>query len=348
MNNAVRVLSTTIALLGAVLLTACGGGGGGGGGGSSSGGGIEGGTHKRLKIINGCATEPVWIQYIESGSSGGGVLGAPNRYKLAALNDFIEYDIPDKGIASLRFWPGYGCDADGNNCAIGASGGPPSLGFSCPSVGCSPPIDSKFEATFACLPPLTGAKCQVNPSAAPNTPLGSLDWWNTSMVDGFTVPIKARVIGYCPAGPQAGGPGGPPGGEMDCSGLHFSDCPTNENLSTDGAYPALNSVDLRLLHPTTATQSGCFSPVGKLTYSQWNAGFTTYAPTDPQARMYACPTPPISSTQCTAGPANRTLYRNNIHSRCQTYTYAYDDGYGLSTCPGQATTTYEVTFYCPL
>jgi hypothetical protein len=316
-----------------------------------------GGTHKRLKIINGCAAQPVWIQYLESGSSSGGSLvGATNRLKLTGAGSFVEYNIPDKGISGVRFWPGYGCDANGHNCTIGPSGGPAALGFTCPPHHCAPPIDSKFEATFACLSPLSGSQCQTNPSDPAGGPLGRLDWWNTSMVDGFTVPIKAQVFGNCPVGMQADGPGGPPGGLMDCSNVRWSDCPTNENLNPRSAmggntmypdYPVYNSVDLRLNNPGTGAMAGCWSPASKLTTSQWNPGFTVYPPEDPHSQWFACPTPPISVEQCHAGPANSSKFRNNIHAKCQTYTYAYDDGYGLSTCPGDANTRYEITFYCP-
>jgi hypothetical protein len=62
---------------------------------------------KRLKIINGCG-QPMWIQYLNG--NGGGSLTAPNRFQLATLNSFIEYDIPDVGIAGVRFCPPCHCD----------------------------------------------------------------------------------------------------------------------------------------------------------------------------------------------------------------------------------------------
>jgi hypothetical protein len=317
-----------------------------------------GGSHKRLKLINGCSTAPVWIQYLESGSSSGGTFGgAPNRVKLAALNNFVEFNIPDKGISGVRFWPGYGCDANGANCAVGASGGPASLGFTCPPApaGCGPPIDSKFEASFGCLPPLTGSQCQSNPSA-PGTYLGSLDWWNTSMVDGYTVGVKVQVTGNCPAGMQADGPGGPPGGVIDCMNVKWSDCPTTENLNPYAMmgnnaaypnYPEYNNLNLLLKHPNTGATAGCWSPASKLTTSQWNTGFTVYPPADTHSQWFACPTPPISVDQCHNGPAPKSKFRANVHAKCNTYTYAYDDGVGLLTCPGNAATTYTVTFGCP-
>lgn len=321
-------------------------------------------TSKRLKIINGC-TEPIWIQY-HTGFNGG-ALNAPNRFRLPAPGSFIEYDIPDKGLAGVRFWPGMGCDAEGHNCQIGASGGPPSMGFTCPaSIGCAPPVDSKFEGTFGCLSSISPGSCQANPSDG--RPLGRLDWWNTSMVDGYTLPMRVRVVGNCPAGPQPDSPGGPIGGVVDCSGLRLADCPRSEDLSTNGQFsqspgsPAgttLQSQDLLLRRPNpdgtySSVIAGCMSPSAKLTSGQWQSipqppfTGTTYAPTDMQAQWYACPSPPISPEQCMAGPAAVTAYATMIHSRCNnTYAYAYDDVAGLLTCPAATDLRYEVTFYCP-
>jgi Carbohydrate binding module (family 6)/Thaumatin family len=307
--------------------------------------GTANGTHKRLKIINGCGQD-MWIQWL---TAPGIAFNGPNRHRLSGLGSSVEYDIPDKGLPAMRFWPGLGCDAGGHNCQVGASGGPPNLGFTCPPGGCAPPIDSKFEGTFGCIPGVADGNCAQNPSA-PGQPLGRGDWWNASAVDGYTVPLKVQVFGNCPTGPQPApvfGPGGPPGGVIDCSSLRVFDCPINENLSTDGQFPQLSNVSLLATNPTTGAVGGCYSPSAKLTFSQWAAGFTTYPPDAPQARMYACPTPPITPEQCSSGPADRTAYRNMIHSHCATYAYPYDDGFGLASCPAATNLRYEVTFYCP-
>ncbi len=305
-------------------------------------------THKRLKIVNGCG-QPMWVFY-QTGFQGG-VLNAPNRHRLGGLGSFIEYDIPDKGLAGVRFWPGMGCDATGNNCLIGASGGPASDGFTCPAmIGCAPAVDSKFEGTFGCISPIASGQCQQNPSAPPGTPLPRDDFWDTSMVDGYTLPLRLVVRGTCPLG----NPGGPPGGVIDCSTLRFSDCPQNEDLSTNGQFPALGNQNLLLRHPNTNQIVGCYSPVAKLTFVHWQSlprppfFGTTFAPTDPQARMYACPTPPVSVEQCRTGPVINTDFVNLIHNRCNnTYAYAYDDVAGLSRCPAATNVSYEVTFFCP-
>jgi hypothetical protein len=290
----------------------------------------------------------MWMQWLNDPSGAGGTFNAPNRQAVSA-NGSITYQIPDKGLASMRFWPAYGCDGSGNNCRVGASGGPASLGFTCPAVGCAPPIDSKFEATFGCITGIASGSCQGNPSGG-GTPLGRNDWWNTSAVDGYTSGFQVRVNGYCPVGAVSSGdfagPGGPTNGLINCLNLSMSGCPTAENMSTNGQFGHLSSVNLRRTHPTLGGNVGCYSPAGKLTFANWGNS-PVYTPAAPEAQWYTCPTPPISPTQCSAGPANSTQFRNYVHSVCPTYAYAYDDGFGLSTCPASTLTTYEVTFGCP-
>ena len=289
----------------------------------------------------------MWIQWLNDPTNAGGAFSAPNRQAVGA-GGAVTYNIPDKGLASMRFWPAYGCDGAGNNCRVGASGGPASLGFTCPAAGCAPPIDSKFEATFGCITGIAAGSCQGNPSGG-GSALGRNDWWNTSAVDGFTSGYQVRVNGYCPVGGVTSGdfagPGGPAGGVINCLGLNVSGCPTTENLSANGQFPAQASMNLRANNPAGGV-AGCYSPAGKLTYSNWGNS-PTFAPQAPQAQWYACPTPPISPAQCSAGPANSTKYRNYIHSVCPSYAYAYDDGFGLATCPASTLVTYDVTFGCP-
>lgn len=306
-----------------------------------------GATHPRLTVRNGCLTKPMTIHWLTAPGFRGGQFNAPNHNSIPAGGS-MTYNIPDKGLASMRFWPAFDCDATGQNCRVGSSGGPAEFGFSCPPQGCAPPIDSKFEATFGCITGIADGGCQQNPSA-PGQPLGRNDWWNSSAVDGFTVPMKVTVSGFCPTGPintaPFWGPGGPSNGVIDCSALRVSQCPTTENLSADGRFPALSNVNLIANNPAGGV-AGCYSPAGKLTYSNWGNA-PTYAPAAPEAQWYTCPTPPISPEACAAGPADRSKYRNYIHSVCPTYAYAYDDGFGLSSCPASTLTTYDVTFYCP-
>lgn len=262
-------------------------------------------------------------------------MNAPHQTLLAGHGHY-DYPIPSRGIAGLRFWPGYGCDASGNNCQIGQSGGPSSQGFSCPSYGCAPPIDSKFEGTFGCLPSVPAAQCQINPSSPTHDPLPRADGWDTSMVDGFTLPFRVRVIGTCP--------GGPTNNTIDCSSLPMSQCPTAENLSTGGTYPDLAAESMLLTNPSTSSSGGCYADCSRLTMSQWSG--LSYLPSSGQAQMYCCPTPPIQPAACRLGPVASTAYTQLVHLTCpQVYAYSYDDGTGLFSCP--AGVQYEVTFYAP-
>ena len=288
----------------------------------------------RLRIINGCS-ESLWV-FWQLGYHGG-QMPAPHQIRLNP-DDHIDYPIPDMGLAGVRFWPGYGCDDTGNNCRIGQSGGPADQGFTCPAWGCAPPIDSKFEGTFGCMPYVPSGACLINPSSPTHDPLPRTDGWDTSMVDGFTLPYRVRVFGNCGRGPL--------NNEIDCSSLSMFVCPTGEDLSSGGAYPTLASVDLRLFTPSDAGHqiAGCYSDCSRLTMSQW--GGMSYGPRDTRALSYCCPTPPVTPAACSAGPVSRTGYTRIVHLHCpQVYAYAYDDGTGNWTC--DAGTKYEVTFYCP-
>lgn len=286
----------------------------------------------RLRVING-SQGTLWIFY--QIGSGGGSLPTAHQIRLAA-GAHVDYPIPAAGLAATRFWAGSGCDATGNNCVIGQSGGPASQGFSCPGYGCAPPVDSKFEGTFGCLPSVPASRCQINPSSPTRAPLPRADSWDTSMVDGFTLPFTVRVIGNCPGGPR--------NNTIDCSSVAMSACPAAENLSTNGQFPALASVNMLLTNPQNAARAGCYSDCGRLTFSQWNG--MSYAPQSPQAQMYCCPTPPIQPGACRVGPVASTSYTQLVHRTCpQVYAYGYDDGTGLFSCP--AGVRYEVTFFAP-
>ena len=272
----------------------------------------------RLRIINGCAKDPLWIANFAFNKS-----YIPQDLKLEA-GAAHEFAIPEEGLAATRFWAKWGCDAKGNACEIGQSGGP---GESCGPDGCDPPIDSKFEATFGCMP---GSKtpCAVNPSDLTQQ-IGPTDWWDVSQVDGWTLPYKVDIVGECPMAPK----------QIDCSRLSLHSCPTNEDLGLGGKGESLQ------LLGSDGTVAGCYAPCAKLTYSQLGQGHT-FTPESPEAQNYCCPTPPITPAQCSAGPVIQTQYVKAVHELCPgVYAYAYDDGMGLAQCP--AGTRYDVTFYCP-
>ncbi len=159
----------------------------------------------------------------------------------------MSYYIPDMGVAATRFWAAYGCDAQGNNCQLGNSGGTQgSVTLPCSPAGCAPPVDSKIEGTFGCIPGTT--PCQANPSNG--QPLTAVDWIDTSMVDGFTLPYKATVTGTCTAAPK--------NNTIDCTKLSPSVCPTGDNLSYNLQNQSVNSafasMNLNLVNPSQNTK----------------------------------------------------------------------------------------------
>jgi len=230
----------------------------------------------------------------------------PTNLKLGPGEEYT-YVMPGQTtVAATRFWPKMGCDSNGEDCSMGSSGGP---GQACPEGGCAPPVDSKFEATF----------WDFNTAER-------VDWWDTSGVDGYTLPYKLELDSNCPAGKS-----------LDCSDLLLADCPRDEILDNV-------SYDL-LVHDLQGNVEGCYSPCGKLTYSNWG-NTPVYAPADKEAQMYCCPTPPISSEQCREGPVEHTKYVALFREKCKSvYSYAYDDAVGLQTCP--VGTTYHWTVFCP-
>lgn len=282
-----------------------------------------------LTVVNQC-TQTVWMQQMN-------INQAPPLVELAPGASYV-YQIVNAGDSSTRVWPKTGCDATGNNCTIGQSA--PNTNNTCPSGGCAPPIDSKVEATFACV---TGSgSCPVS---------GATTSYDGSLVDGFTLPFTITATGSAPGGNCT---------NVSCPTLDMvNGCPSNENLTSGGKYPntvslpnsvSLQSVDLHAYALGTSNVIGCFSPCEKLTaaVSQGGIGLN---PTDKEARAYCCPTssnPKLSVTpeECTAGPVSTTQYVQTIHNVCNytSYAYAYDDANGNKSCNGYTSLTMTV---CP-
>ena len=205
----------------------------------------------------------------------------------------------------------------------------------CPATGCQPPLDSKFEATFA--------------------PVGGVDatWYNLSQVDGYTLPFKVVPRG---SGAETGSCV-----TSDCSGLSLDLCPASEDLSGGGLYSQYAGLDLRVFDGNGKVIA-CMSPCKKWNYpSPWGLGRPESE--DPGLHM-CCPTPidpAVNPGQCT--PQNQcmtsqacsdpgdpvsvvhTRYVQTMRSMCPSaYSYAYDDHAGLHACPSE--TSFEVVF-CP-
>jgi len=272
---------------------------------------------QRLKVVNGCSSQPLWIAHIAAGAVG----PDPQDIRIdSGKSKRFQTAVDGKGLISTRFWPKMGCACPdtGSNCTIGASGGP---GEACVVHApwgddyshCSPPVDSKFEATFA----------------PADNPL--IDTVDMSLVDGYSVPFKLEISGgTCTRL-------GAPFQKMDCSGLSLNQCPTAEILNG-------KSVNLRAIHPTTGKIAGCFSPCLRLVDDKWHADPSK--PDSPAAGPYCCAGDDGTPEVCNAGPILQTKYVKLLHESCPAaYSYAYDDKRATIVCT--TSTEYTVTFYCP-
>mmetsp|Transcript_12024 Transcript_12024/g.20312 ORF Transcript_12024/g.20312 Transcript_12024/m.20312 type:complete len:224 (+) Transcript_12024:3-674(+) len=215
-----------------------------------------------------------------------------------------------------------GCGVSGGNCTIGSSGGP---GEPCVKrvagqpddySHCAPPVDTKFEATFAA----EGAA-------------GAKDVLDMSLVDGYTLPFKLLVSeGSCERHQQsfAG---------ANCSGLSLDRCPSEELL--DG-----QTKNLHAINPQNGKAGGCYSPCMKLTDNKWNPNGTWVAPDSAAAGQYCCAGAWGSPAACKAGSILKTNYVKAVKVMCPAaYGYAYDDKTSTISCT--TTTRYTVTFFCP-
>jgi hypothetical protein len=280
------------------------------------------GLPTRLRVTSHCG-QPIWIAHSDN-------IGDPQNIQLGNGQSY-DYQIPAGGVLSARFWPKTGCDGSGHNCAIGDNG--QGGGVPCPANGCQPPIDSKFEVSYAA----------VGSSAA--------TYYNLSQVDGYTLPFKVTPAG---SGANSGSCV-----VADCSQLALAGCPAGENMSGGGAFPQYGNEDLRV-RDGAGNVIGCMAPCKKWNYpAPWGLGQPEG--NDPGLHL-CCPTPIDPATgQCTVAnhcmtadacrntgdpmSVTHTSYVAAVHAMCPTaYSYSYDDAAGLHTCSSQ--TGFEVTF-CP-
>lgn len=267
---------------------------------------------RKLTVKSTCK-DPIWIQQQ-------GHTGAPALVEIT-FGKSTTYEIPDEGLPSARYWAKTGCDKDGNNCTTGQSSPP------CPAAGCAPPVDSKLEATWGCtLSPKE--KCAKTPQGhhIQNT------FWNSSAVDGYTLPYDVRVT------EQSTGCT-----DVNCAMLDHTQCPADENLDQGltQKWPDDAKIDLRV----SGESNACFSPCTALGFPGYG-GKGIQPPSSDQTALYCCPTPPVSSAQCNAGPVVKTKYVKAVHMMCHdtTYAHAYDDATGLRSCAPKI----EVTLtFCP-
>jgi len=288
-----------------------------------------------LRIINNCKTT-LWFEG-RYGGQGAPIPGEATTSRRALPGTFVDYTIPATGLGGTRFWAKYGCDANGRNCQIGDQmqywPNPPG---GCPAGGCTPPVDSLFEATWGCKP---GAGCN---SQNPTT------WFDTSQVDGWTIPYKLTPLGDTSRCDCIGDKCGFAG--VDASRLDLARCPRSEDVSNNGQFGninvggktiAMNNIDLRIINDKNEVL-GCMSPCKKL---NWGAPYGLQQPEDKGATMWmCCPTPTpsdcspskgcISPLTCRNGPIEKTKFVAAVHDMAPgVYSYSYDDGVGLHACP---------------
>lgn len=264
-------------------------------------------TEASKLVVRNLCTATVWMEQLN-------VPDAPKVARIAAGRQRT-YKIPDgRTVEATRWWPKTGCDKNGENCKVGQSIGP------CPEGGCAPPIDSKFEATWC-----VGDNCET--------------FFNLSMVDGYTLPVSMR-----PKAPDNISAACKPAACPSLS-TRRGVCPTDEDLSTDGAFPDLRHQDLRMRNPVSGKVTGCFSPCGKLTYAKAFGGHG-FKPQDPEAAYYCCKGVADTPEVCGAGPVRHTSYAKLIDEACnrQVYGWAYDDANGTHTCTGDVTIVLTI---CP-
>ncbi|CAJ1359395.1 unnamed protein product [Effrenium voratum] len=201
---------------------------------------------RRLRIINRCMEEPIWIAH----EAARGLIGPSPQNQLILPDSYFDYCTPDK-LTGTRYWPKMLCNDQGVNCLLGSSGGP---GEGCSSGGqydrCAPPLDTKFEATFG----RRGAPCSGLSSV-------DCDFIDVSLVDGWTLPFRLTIHGKC-SGPNDLHPT-----EIDCSGLTLDECPTRE-------FMGKTFYDLQAHYGGYGSVAGCYSPCLKLTDPKWNNSAT--------------------------------------------------------------------------
>ena len=311
--------------------------------------GLQTATPSRFTIVSHCSFD-IWIQQ-QYGEHGLPIPGNPNAKKLSK-GESQAYTIPDEGLAGSRFWAKTGCDASGYNCRIGDQ--VPDPAGKCPPQGCTPPVDSLFEATWGCT--LSNPQSCAGYPSAPAQHLGSTTYFDTSQVDGYTLPYRVDFEGdttHCDCDPSGHCKGTT---HVDASRLSLDRCPTNDDLSEGGRFSHYVKTDLRLRVDNETV--ACMSPCKRLS-SGHPYGPAISERTEPALHM-CCPTP-IIGAGCTeaagcmspdacrntsdVASVTRTKYVHAIHAMAPgIYSYTYDDGMGLHSCPG--TVTYTMTF-CP-
>jgi hypothetical protein len=275
--------------------------------------------------------------------------------------------IPDKGAPGSNFRFFIGCPGLSNNtqpfgskgCVMGAA------------TGDLAGINTLFEPTFGCVggtakcafnPADPAAACQQNPDAKNCSPLGPVDFFDISAVDGYTLPMTVEAKGTNCTAPS-----------KDASMLDLGSCPGEDAgtlFSTTAKQQALiaRGIDL-LTRDGKGNYEACVAPYkwfelatvgsprdssstlpncadGKCTSVSYYAG----AGCDPQNPRLACPGG--SGPQQRVGPKQdgsfgiqNTEWVRQLYALGYTgYSWQYGDGVGQQSCDAGATITVTL---CP-
>lgn len=311
------------------------------------------GFTQRLTLINSCGDD-VWMIETPPGSRPA-VQAQWDWWKTAygeklkiAKGATASYCVPDKGAPGGNFRFYTGCDAQGNNCIIGAP------------IGDLAGINTLFEPTFGCKPGLGAGQCAFNPAAPAdacrNNPgadtcpaLESADNFDISAVDGYTLPMRLDVQGNGCNRPST-----------DASMLDLASCPQETAATLHSTNAAQQAVIQGGIDLVTKTADGklraCSSPC------KWFTATGLGTPPNPvltppvngcpldSSCFYCCggqSTCPNDSTcpacggaQCKIGPRldgsyaiDKTAWVTRLSGMgYEGYTWAYGDGEGDQAC----------------
>jgi hypothetical protein len=135
-------------------------------------------------------------------------------------------------------------------------------------------------------------------------------YYDISLVDGYTLAVRIT-------------PSATDGGRCTTTqcAVSLAACPSDE---TQG----LGS--LKVVKQGQIVQ--CLAPCYKWVYPPpYGMNKSKY---DPPGKLMCCPTPPVTSEECRAGPVVQSKYVQLVRSSCPSaYSYAYDDEGGSHDCP---------------
>eukprot|EP01063_Lacrimia_lanifica_P003147 TRINITY_DN11681_c1_g1_i3.p1 TRINITY_DN11681_c1_g1~~TRINITY_DN11681_c1_g1_i3.p1 ORF type:complete len:564 (+),score=78.06 TRINITY_DN11681_c1_g1_i3:48-1739(+) len=321
-----------------------------------------------VTITNGCPTEPMWI----GNNHGTGYL-CPQMHRLDPGESSPAYLGTPEGIAGVKFWPLFGCDATTGLCKHGQTiwldngfANPPAEMKKWAPYGASPATTTSFELSYGCtLHKTAPEQCAI---ADPKTGarLDDHDNYDITAVDGLTAAVSVAVSGKCDEGAVKNISTHVPQLSFPLGNASYP-CPLYEwvRYSKRGMDPTPSTLlDLTVVD-FDGDVLGCASPCARLTQPQeWFRDVPgveglrqRLLPEDPDAMFICCAGDAKNSSACREGftfnpGKQRAQVQDAAYSKrfagLPVYSFAYSDGLGtgLYRCAaGRA--KYEVTFHCP-